>query len=188
MWTDQEPIPAHNNVTAEEIDPERESLLGKVKRFYQTNDFARVSGEYVVRTSGKFAANVGRFRIEGGLTINNQAVAACRFANGVLSWSGGDSNFYSGEVRFLLDPILNSVELFGTVSPQNGQGSLKCYGSSVGEGYGEYSGPKLPQWAETHLATIVRKHRASGGILLWHKWEKQNYTSMVVNKVISKLS
>jgi hypothetical protein len=106
----------------------------------------------------------------------------------VLAWSEGGSDYYSGEIRFLLDPILNSVELFGTVSPQNGQDSLKCHGSSMGEGDGQYSGPKLPQWAETHLAAIVREHRASGGLLLWHKWEKQNYTSMVVNKVISKLS
>jgi hypothetical protein len=188
IWTNQEPIPARNNVMAEEIDPERESLLGKVKRFYQTNDFTQVSGEYVVRTNGKFAANMGRFSINGGLAINNQAVAAYRFANGVLSWSEGESNFQSGEVRFLLDPILNSVELFGTVSPQNGPASLKCYGSSMAEGNEGYSGPKLPQWAETHLAAIVREHRASGGLLLWHKWEKQNYTSMVVNKVISKLS
>ena len=46
----------------------------------------------------------------------------------------------------------------------------------------------MPDWAASQLAGIVRKHSAEGGLLLWHKWEKQNYTSMIVNKVVSKLS
>jgi Tetrapyrrole (Corrin/Porphyrin) Methylases len=188
IWTNREQIPARNNFTADEIDPERESLAARVKRFCRTNDFTRMSGEYIVRISGQFPGSVDRFSINGGLAINNKAVEAYRFANGVLSWSKGDSNCYSGEIRFLLDPILNSVELFGTVSPEHGQSSLKCQGSSVVEGEGQYFGPQVPAWAETHLAGIVRKHSANGGLLLWHKWEKQNYTSMVVNKLVAKLS
>ena len=46
----------------------------------------------------------------------------------------------------------------------------------------------MPLWATAHLAGIVRGNSAQGGLLLWHKWEKQNYTSMVVNKVVSKLN
>jgi hypothetical protein len=188
IWTNQEKVPARNNFTADEINPERESLLATVKEFFRTGDFARVTGEYAVRTSGKSAGSVDRFSINGGFTINNKVVEAYRFAKGVLSWSEGDSNYYSGEIRFLPDPILNSIELFGTASAQHGVGALKCYGSSVIEGDGRYSGPKMPDWAASQLAGIVRKHSAEGGLLLWHKWEKQNYTSMVVNKVVSKLS
>jgi hypothetical protein len=188
IWTSQEESPPRNNFTAYEIDPERALLAARVRSFCGTNDFSRMSGEYTVRTSGQLPGGIARFSINGGLAINDKAVEAYRFANGVLSWSEGDGNYYSGELRFVLDPILNSVELFGTVSPAREQGGMKCQGSSVVEAERRYCGPKVPAWAESHLAGIVRKHNASGGLLLWHRWEKQNYTSMVVNKLVAKLS
>ena len=188
IWTNQEQIPAENNFTAGEIDPERESLLGRVNQFCKTGDFSRMFGEYTVRTSGDRPGTVARFRINGGFAIDDKVVETYWFADGVLSWSEGDGNYHSGKIRFLLDPILNSVELFGTVSSKDEEHSLNCHGSSLVEEDGRYFGPKMPGWAKAHLAGIVRKHSATGGLLLWHKWEKQNYTSMVVNKMLLKLS
>ncbi len=189
IWTSGEPIPARNNFTADEIDPERKSLFGVVGSLCQSDDFSRVSGEYAVRTGRRSSGQVNRFRIAAsGFTINDKAVEVSRFANGTLSWSGGNGNCYSGDVRFLVDPILNSVELVGTAAVEGEESRQPCCGSSMVEEDGPYFGPKMPQWATAHLAGIVRKNSAQGGLLLWHKWEKQNYTSMVVNKVVAKLS
>jgi len=186
VWISGEEIPARNNFTADEIDPERKALLPTATRLLTSNDLADVSGQYTLRTSGGVVSRFGIAKSE--VTINNQSVADRHFADGTLCWSGGNGKCYSGKIRFLVDPILNCVELVGTVEGQGGACAEQCYGSSTVAENALYSGPKMPAWAAAHIAGIVRGNSARGGLLLWHKWEKQNYTSMVVNKLVSKLN
>jgi len=185
IWASGEEIPPHNNFIADEIDPQRKSLLPVATRLLTSNDLADVSGEYQVRTSG---GSVKRFRIEKNeFTINEKPVTAYDFANGTLSWSGGNGSGLSGTIRFLVDPILNSIELVGAAETGGGGTSEQLCGSSTVTESAPYSGPKMPAWAATHIAGIVTRNSAHGGLLLWHKWEKQNYTSMVVSTLVSKL-
>jgi hypothetical protein len=186
IWISGEEIPTRNNFTADEIDPERKSLLPVATRLLTSNDLADVAGQYTVRTSG---GAVQRFAIaKDEFTINNQAAPVRHFADGMLSWSGGKGRCASGKIRFLVDPIVNSVELVGTAEAEGSGRAEPCYGSATVDENAPYGGPKMPPWAAAHIAGIVRGNSAQGGLLLWHKWEKQNYTSMVVNKVVSKLN
>jgi hypothetical protein len=185
IWMNGQDIPARNNFIADEIDPERKSLLPIAARLLTSNDLNDVSGQYTVRAA---RGAVSRFRIgKSEFTINEQVVPVYHLHNGTLSWSSGNANFHSGKIRFLVDPILNAIEVVGTVQPQEGA-SEQCYGSSTVPKDAQYSGPKMPAWAASHTAAIVRTTSPHGGLLLWHKWEKQNYTSMVVSKLVSKLN
>jgi hypothetical protein len=185
IWASGEEIPRRSNFTADEVDPERKSLLPIATRLLTSNALADVSGQYLVRTAG---GGVSRFRIATSeLTINNQPIPVCELLNGTLRWTGGNGNCYAGTIRFLVDPIVNTVELVGTAEGQGGGRAQHCYGSCAAAEDAPYCGPRMPAWAASHMAGIVRRHSAHGGLLLWHKWEKQNYTSMVVNKLVSKL-
>lgn len=163
---------------AAEIDPRRQEL---------TRRAAELSGQYVVRTKSKPARTDLLLVEDEKLAINGRAVKNARLANQTLCWRDGEAELVSGELHFLYEPILDSVELLGTVSPAHDQAACPCYGSAVSAGH-RCAGLDVPEWARIHLESIVRRHRESGGLLLWHRWEKQNYTSMVVNRLIAKLS
>lgn len=187
VWRCEEQAPAHSSFTAAEVDPERDSLFEEVKRFCKSDDLAAMPSEYAVRIGGQSSINVFQISKQSFL-IDGKPAQSWRFGNGVFGWEGGHGIYRAGEIRFLPDPILRSVELFGTVSPGDGAGVLKCYGSSLPGADVSYAGPSMPEWAQWHLAEIVRRHSAQGGLLLWHRWEKQNYTSTFVNTVVSKLN
>jgi hypothetical protein len=142
VWRRNEHAPAQSSFLAAEVALDRASLFAEVNSI----DLLRIS--------------------EAGLAINGEPLTTCRFAHGLLAWEGGRGTYRAGEIRFLLDPILRSVELFGTVSPEGSSASLKCYGSSLPAEDAPYSGPALPSWAQAHLAEIVRCHSAQGGLLL----------------------
>jgi hypothetical protein len=57
----------------------------------------------------------------------------------------------------------------------------------VTDGTPTYSGPLVPDWAAKHLVAIAQENSQKGGLLFWHKWEKQYFTSLVMNKYISNL-
>jgi Tetrapyrrole (Corrin/Porphyrin) Methylases len=189
VWKHGEQAPAQSGFTAAEVDPERAPMFEEVKRFCKTGELAQMYAEYAVRIGGHAGRQADAFQIsKQGLAIDGEPVQSWDFANGVLTWDGGRGVYRAGEIRFLLDPILRSVELFGRVSPADGADALKCYGSSLLGGDGAYSGPAMPPWAQTHLAEIVRRHSAHGGLMLWHRWEQQNYTSRIVNTVVSRIN
>lgn len=163
---------------ATEIDPQRQQLARRA---------AALSGEYVMRTKGA-PGRTDVLQVEDEkLAINGRAVKHARLENQSLFWRDGEADLVSGEIQFLYEPILDSVELIGTVSPAHDGARCPCYGSAVSAGV-RYAGPNVPEWAQAHLKSIVQRHRATGGLLLWHRWEKQNYTTIAVNRLISKLS
>jgi hypothetical protein len=188
VWQRNEQAPAQSAFSAYEVDPDRESLFGEVTKLGKIRDLAEMPNEYAIKLNGPANGKVAVFQTAPqGLTIDGEALHQWRFSNGVLSWDGGPRIYRAGEIRFLLDPILRTVELLGVVSVGDRREALKCYGSSLVNGDGGYAGPTMPVWAQAHLAGIVRYHSAYGGLLLWHRWEQQNYTSTFVNTVISKL-
>ena len=148
-----------------------------------------ISGQYVVRTNGRFAKDINLFDIsQDGLSINDQKIVDFSFAKGKLIWRGGNKECFSGQVTFLLDPIIKSIELFGEAKSQEEAGTFKCYGSAIYDQENlQYFGPEIPKWAEEYLISVVKLNSKNGGLLLWHKWEKYNYTNMIVNNVICKL-
>jgi hypothetical protein len=189
VWQKNEQAPAQSSFSAYEVDPDRESLFGEVTKFAKIRDLAEIPKEYAIKLNGQANGKVCVLQLSSqGLTIDGEALQQERFSNGVLSWDGGPRIYRAGEIRFLLDPILRTVELFGVVSLGDRHEAVKCYGSSLVAGDAGYSGPTIPAWAQEHLAGIVRHHSAHGGLMLWHRWEQQNYTSRFVNTVISRLN
>lgn len=188
IWTNGASLPARDNVCAREVDPERGKFARVIGDCRKITDLSQISGEYAVRTNGRFSKTVNRFEIGSeGLTINRKKADIFRFANGKLFWFGGNRGCFSGEVDFLTDPLFKTAELCGTSRSEAAEGVLKCYGSAVVKGAPAYAGPTLPVWAGTHLAEIVRRNSAKGGLLLWHKWEKHNFTSAAVNRIAAEL-
>jgi hypothetical protein len=189
IWLESEAAPTHNNFIATEADPGRKELSEFANRLFYSSNISDVYGNYVVRTSGRFARQINHFHLsDSGLKINQLEVDSYSFKKGRLSWKGGNKDCYSGEVTLIIDPIIQSIELFGHSVSENEPVLLKCYGSSLFDQTPSYKGPKLPDWAEKHLAAIAHMNSERGGLLLWHKWEKHHFTSRLVNKVISSLA
>jgi len=189
IWLTHEEIPASNNFIANEVDPERKTLSGLTNQLFQSNTISDVYGEYVVRTSGRFAKDINYFKLSPlGLVVNDRKVDSFTYSRGKLSWTGGTKDCYAGAVTLIVDPIIKTIELFGHSACNEDGRMVKCYGSSVYQNLPIYSGPKVPAWAEKHLTSIAYTNSKRGGLLLWHKWEKHHYTSKFVNKTISGLA
>ena len=190
VWKQGTEIPAGNNFVAEEADPDRKALSELSMQLFASNRIADVYGKYVVRTSGRFAKDYNDFLISSsGLMINGKAVDSYAYKQGKLSWCGGSKECYTGEVTFIIDPIIQTIELFGqSASKEESNKPVKCYGSSLYHAAPEYQGPTIPQWAGKHLASIAFANSKQGGLLLWHKWEKHHFTSRIVNKTIASLA
>ncbi|MBE7171679.1 MAG: hypothetical protein INR73_13895 [Williamsia sp.] len=190
IWMDHEGVPAANNFVATEVDPERKALSELTMHLYGQGSVAEVYGDYAVRTGGRYAKGINRFTLSpSGLIINGKQVDDFRYNRGQLSWTGGSKECYSGEVTLIIDPIIETVELYGqAASKEEPARMVKCYGSLLHPDTPEYKGPKLPDWAGKHLASITHSSSKQGGLLLWHKWEKHHFTSRLVNKTISSLA
>lgn len=188
VWVDTQSTPVGNNLIAYEVDPDRKNSLSQVSYLTKSSDIKAIYGTFAVRTTGRFAKVINEFHIsQGGLDINGVKVNSFEFKDGRLSWMGGNKACYGGEVYLLVDPIIKSIELFGSSYAKQEAEIHKCYGAQVFESRPAYSGPAVPQWAEAALATMAYENGPKGGLLLWHKWEKQNYVCTVVNKYISDL-
>jgi Tetrapyrrole (Corrin/Porphyrin) Methylases len=188
VWRHDDGIPGANNFIACEVDPERKSLIEISIRLLNSDAIEDVYGNYAVRTSGRFAKEVNHFQLmPSGLVINGKFVPEFTYRGGKLSWKGGTKECYAGNVTLIIDPIIKSTELFGESLSIEGE-TVKCYGSSVFSQAPQYNGPKVPVWAQGHLAAIAHDNTKRGGLLLWHKWEKHHFTSRLVNKTISALA
>jgi hypothetical protein len=189
IWQNGEKIPSENNFIAKEVDPERKALSELTTSIYQSDNISDVYGSYAVRTNGRFAREINYFELSSaGLKINDRQVDSFKYKNGRLSWKGGTKDCYAGEVTLIMDPIIKSIELYGHSAGREVPDMIKCYGSSIYSEIPEYQGPKMPSWAEKHLASIAFANSKNGGLLLWHKWEKHHFTSRLVNKIISGLA
>lgn len=189
IWKEGEGVPAANNFVAREADPERKALSESTAVLISSDAITDVYGDYAVRTSGRFSKDVNQFSLSAsGLTINGYPADSFTYKRGTLSWQGGNKECYAGEVTLIIDPIISSIELFGHSRIKEDSQTVTCYGSAVYQNRPAYSGPKVPDWAEEHLAAIAHDNSKRGGLLLWHKWEKHHFTSRVVNKTISSLA
>ncbi len=189
IWSAEEKVPSKNNFVACEIDPKRKKLVGQSGQFYKCSELGEIYGHYAVRTNGRFVKDVNDFVIsESGLQINQQQITDFSFEQGKLRWHGGTKECFSGEVQLLCDPVINSVEFFGHSFSAEEPGEFKCYGSILMKDMPKYTGPSIPEWAQKHLVQIAYSNSDKGGLLLWHKWEKSSYTSMVVNRFVSNLT
>lgn len=189
IWLEGEGIPTANNFTAGEADPERKTLSESTTLLLRSDAIADVYGDYAVRTTGRFAKEVNTFSISrAGLSINGCLVEKFSYQHGILSWQGGNKECYAGKVTLIIDPIINSIELFGQSRIKEDPQAVSCYGAALYQQRPQYNGPKVPHWAEDHLAAIAYNNSKHGGLLLWHKWEKHHFTSRVVNKTISGLA
>lgn len=189
IWQEDEGIPTNNNFIAREADPERKALSESTMLLLQSDAVSDVYGDYAVRTSGRFTKDVNIFSIShAGLSVNGCLVTNFTYKRGMLSWHGGTRECYAGEVTLLIDPIINSVELFGRSRIKEDTEFVSCYGAAIYQNPPAYSGPNVPHWAKMHLAHIAYDNSKRGGLLLWHKWEKHHFTSRVVNKTISSLA
>jgi hypothetical protein len=188
IWADGEEVPAQANFVAPELDPARKTFSSRTVELHASNDMTGIYGRYAARTTGRFSRQVNEFVLsENGLTVNGKQADQVSFALGTLTWSGGSQACYCGSVKLVIDPIINSIEFFGRSASNEEPGWFQCYGSSVSPEAPAYAGPSVPAWAAPHLVTITYENSSKGGLMFWHKWEKHNFTSMVVNKYIANL-
>jgi hypothetical protein len=188
IWRENEEAPTTPNFVANEVDPDRHHLAMRSMELLDSS--VPPEGTYAVRTTGRFSKKVNQFVFKNQkLMLDGDPIEQYQFENGELSWSGGANACFQGNVKLLIDPITNSIELFGTSTSNEEPGEFKCYGSSIiGEDMLIYEGPRnIGAWAEPYLIAIIRENSERGGLMLWHKWEKANYTSQVVNQHISNL-
>jgi hypothetical protein len=189
VWPDNEKVPANNNFIALEADPDRKSAYPETMKLSNCNNLEEVKGRYMLRTGGRFSKITNDLEISAnGVVINGNPVNSFDFSNGKLRWTGGNKACYEGSIQLLSDPMIGSVEFFGTShSKEEPNEVYKCYGAQISAIQPSYCGPAVPTWAEKPLAGIAYENSKKGGLLFWHKWEKQNYTSGVVNKYIASL-
>jgi hypothetical protein len=188
IWNSEEPVSQDSNFVAYDVDPQRKTLAAQYVRLYTSSAVEDIYGTYAVRTNGRFSKFINWFTLsESGLVINDEKVESYDFENGKLSWTGGSQECYAGTVNLLIDPIINSIELYGSSTSNQEDKKFKCYGSLQFDEKPQYQGPSVPEWAEDYLAEIAFENGKKGGLLFWHKWEKQNFTSLVMNKYISSL-
>jgi hypothetical protein len=105
-----------------------------------------------------------------------------------LTWTAGTGPCAEGTVTFVPEPILGSVELYGTTRSADDTGPVTCYGARLADDATPAGPvPLLPPKAQESLEAIVQGARHTGGLLLWHKWEKASFTNITVSKHLAGL-
>ncbi|UTW64090.1 hypothetical protein KFE98_08110 [bacterium SCSIO 12741] len=185
-WSDSS-LPIHQvNWQAEEIDPQRQRLFSSTQtQGYEDSFFY---GFYVLRRSGIGVDHPEKLQLsEGLLEIGSQTVTTFQLEKGRLSWKA-QKELPAGEIQFILDPIIGSLEFFGHLIDSQSQEKTSIYGAKKIHEDPSYQGPDIPDWAAEHLRAIAWENLEKGGLFLWHKWEKQHLISQVVNRIIARLS
>ena len=147
-------------------------------------------GRYALRRGGRFASTVFELTVgPDGVRIDGGPVSGA-VSGTTLSWTGGPGPCAEGSITFVPEPVLGSVEFYGTMRSADDPGPVSCYGARLEE---EPDNSKkqaivLPSAeAQRSLADIVTAARPVGGLLLWHKWEKVSFTNLTVSKYLASL-
>ncbi|WP_223272817.1 hypothetical protein [Serratia quinivorans] len=171
---------------AESADPQSRLIFGRTSASPST-----LLGDYLLRSNGRFSRVVTSMTLTTDmLLIDGVSVANFNLSHNCLSWTGGVKDYFYGSVNFIRDPIAGSIEIYGSCINQGVKSELRCYGArqlNYSEPPPIYDGPSLTENTEQCLLEIANSARKSGGVMLWHKWEKAHFTSMTVGKLLASI-
>jgi hypothetical protein len=175
-------------VALSEADPARQAVAAASAAGGFGIDPRTLHGSYALRRGGRFARTVF------DLTVGPDSVRVdgCPVDGSVqgtrLTWTAGTGPCAEGTVTFVPEPILGSVELYGTTRSADDTGPVTCYGARLADDATPAGPvPLLPPKAQESLEAIVQGARHTGGLLLWHKWEKASFTNITVSKHLAGL-
>jgi hypothetical protein len=156
-------------------------------------DPSQLHGRYALRRIGRFSRTVFDLTIApDGVRVGGTPVDAAVTGTS-LTWTAGPGPCGEGTVTFVLEPIGGSVEFYGTTRSADDPGPVTCFGARLDDAPDAHKAqsvapvPLLPPEAQRSLEAVIAAARHTGGLLLWHKWEKASFTNAVVNKYLARL-
>jgi hypothetical protein len=183
-WTSGQDPGRGQAVVLPEADPDRRAVASA----QVGSDPSVRYGRYALRRTGRFARTVFELTIgPDGVAIGGSPVDGT--VQGTrLTWTAGLGPCAEGTVTFVPEPVLGSVELYGTTRSVDDPAPVTCFGTRLtGDGGSTTPVPLLPPRAQQSLAEAVRSARPTGGLLLWPKWEKSSFTNVTVSKYLASL-
>ena len=188
IWTNEQEQGEVSPFNANQLDPARKQILPQILEFIKTPPMDKISGSYILRSNGRFSDTLTSAQIScDEMLIEDIEVDWFELNGNTLKWSGGTRDFYAGEISFLPDPIIGSVEIYGQCRSREEETNLKCYGSKTTSTTSEYGGPSIPDWAQSCLLKISHDNLGKGGLMLWNKWEKADLTNLTVASLVSSI-
>lgn len=175
-------------VVLPEADPARKAVASAAAAEGFGADPCTLHGRYAIRRGGRFASTVFELTIgPDGVRIDGNPVDA-DMQGPRLTWTAGSGPCAEGTVTFAAEPILGSVELYGTARSADDPGPVTCYGARLDDdGTAVVPTPLLSAKAQQSLEAVVLSARHAGGLLLWPKWEKAEFTNLTVSKFLAGL-
>ncbi|WP_256077369.1 SAM-dependent methyltransferase [Massilia sp. YIM B04103] len=148
-------------------------------------------GRYIVRVAGK-GQTVSHTLVlgRGEAAIDGAALTPAAAGLTAFTWSDGPAQARSGNLQVQIDPVTLLPLLFGTLQTAAGA-QQQCYGmvaagpNAVAERPEADFGLPLPAWQS--LVALCSNASRTGGLLLWHKWEKAQFTAKVMNVALRRL-
>jgi hypothetical protein len=148
-----------------------------------------VYGTYALRRTGQFSRTVFDLTVgRDGVLIDGSPVAGT--VQGTrLTWTGGSGPCAQGSVTFVPEPVLGSVELYGSTRCDADREPAGCFGArQAADGTDDAAGRVLLPDPPADLKAVVQSTRPAGGLLLWQKWEKLGYTNVTVSRHLAALT
>jgi hypothetical protein len=180
-------------ISLPEADPARQAVSSAQVAGGFGADPGALHGSYALRRTGRFARTAFDLTAgPDGVRIDGSPVVAS-LQGTRLTWAQGTGPCAEGAVAFVFEPVLGSVELYGTTRSADDPGPVTCFGSRLagsrlaGDAGSLGPVPLLPPKAQESLEAIVASARHAGGLLLWHKWEKASFTNLTVSKLVAGL-
>jgi hypothetical protein len=187
-WTSGQDPGRGQAVVLPEADPDRRAVAAVAAGGGFGADPAALHGRYALRRTGRFSRTVFDLTIApdgvrvGGTPVDGTVTGTS------LTWSAGPGPCGQGSITFVSEPISGSVEFYGTTRSADDQDPVTCFGARLGDGAaGETAVPLLPPEAQGSLQAVIAGARHTGGLLLWHKWEKSSFTNSVVSTDLARL-
>ncbi|MCG1056051.1 hypothetical protein KQH49_14450 [Mycetohabitans sp. B5] len=187
LWPRQSTASDAKILTVDAVDPATIAMVNRLSvppplRF----------GSFILRSNGRFTrVPTPMVLADDRLIIAGKPIPVFELSSDSLIWSEGTRDFYSGNIRFLRDPVAGSIEIYGECRSQEEAIPLRCYGARQPGNEDPplaYDGPPLPGAASKHLATLANAALSTGGLMLWHKWEKAHLASLTVAQVLASLA
>lgn len=189
-WLENKSNSDATSFTALEVGPERSNICARLPELTPQ----KIHGVYCVASSGGTSRqNLILDVSDKGVFLNEEKLHNTEITQDspmqvTLKWTDGlVGDFTLGELSFLSDPILGSVDVYGTSKGYATAKSISCYGARQITNSVTYQGPKVPPWAGRILAAVCLENATNGGLLLWHKWEKADLGTITVAKVLSQI-